>query len=422
MTAAPIGDLYIAFMTGLALFRHAFVNCYLYSSRMNLPVQLALAFVAAALAVQYASAGIALWRCRKKRERMIAAHRPPISIVRPLRGVEPFSRETLAATFAIEYPDYEILLCVADAGDPVVPIVRAAIAEHGHRAARLLIGEDALSSNPKLNNMAKGFRQARHGYIVFVDSNVLTPPDYLDQLAAQYESGAGMVSAPPVGVLPQGYWAQLECAFLNSYQARVQYAVDTLGFGFAQGKTLFFRRADLERGGLARLASEPAEDAAATKMMREKSRRIRLAGPFAQLIGPRTWAQMWGRQLRWARLRRASFPLLFAPEFMAGALPPLLAALFAAASLGLDVFAFVGTFLVVWYLPEIALCRAAGWPLSPSALVLRDLLLPAIYAGAWMGRDFEWHGRKMRAVGVKSAPRAETLPQRLKALWTTRAG
>ena len=40
--------------------------------------------------------------------------------------------------------------------------------------------------------------------------------------------------APPVGSAPSGFWAELECAFLNSYQARMQYAVDMLGHGFAQ--------------------------------------------------------------------------------------------------------------------------------------------------------------------------------------------
>ncbi len=389
---------------------------------MNVPVQLAIAFVAAAFAVQYVSAAIAAWRCRRSKPRAVAVYRPAVTIVRPLRGLETYSRETLATTFTIDYPDYEILFCVADADDPVVPLVREAMALHPRRAARLLVGDDIVGANPKLNNMAKGFREARYDFVVFVDSNVLTPPDYLDQLARQFGRGAGMVSAPPIGLLPQGFAAQLECAFLNSYQARVQYAVDTLGFGFAQGKTLFFRRADLERGGLARLASEPAEDAAATKMMRERGKRIRLAGPFAQLVGPRTWAQMWSRQLRWARLRRASFPLLFAPEILAGMLPPLAAALFAAASLDLDVRASAAAFIALWYLPEILLCRIGGWPLSVTAMLLRDLLLPAIYAGAWMSRDFEWHGRKMEAFGASGRPAVPTLPQRLKALWLSRAG
>ncbi len=185
-------------------------------------------------------------------------HRPGVTVVRPLCGLEPYSRETLSSTFHIAYPDYEILLCIADDSDPILPLARQITAQYPDHAARILIGNDILGGNPKLNNMAKGFREARHDHVVFVDSNVFTPPHYLDQLAAALETGPAMVSAPPVGLAPQGFWAEVECAFLNAYQARIQYAVDTLGFGFAQGKTLFFRREDLEREGIARLADEPA--------------------------------------------------------------------------------------------------------------------------------------------------------------------
>lgn len=355
------------------------------------------AFAIVALAVQYVSAVLAIVVCRRSGAPAAPSRRPPFTLVRPLRGLETYSRRTLASSFAIDYPEYEILFCIADADDAAGPLARQLIADNPQRPARLLVGEEALSANPKLNNMAKGFREARHDLVVFADSNVLLPADYLDRLAERMDAGAGMVTAPPVGHLPQGVQADIECAFLNTFQARVQYAIDHLGFGFAQGKTLCFHRADLERGGLERLASEPAEDAAATKLMRERGKRIRLAGPFAQLIGTRTWAQVWGRQVRWARLRRASFPLLYAPEILAGALPPMLAATTAALALDLNAPAVAACFLALWYAPEIALANAAGWPFSLLAAGLRDLLLPAVYAAGWFGREFEWHGRKLTA-------------------------
>jgi ceramide glucosyltransferase len=364
---------------------------------MDMLVYACLAFSAIALACQAITCALAFLRCRLRESRPQPAWRPPVTVVRPLCGLEHFSRETLRSTFLIGYPTYEVLFCVADEGDPIAALAREIIAEHPERPARVLIGKDALGENPKLNNMAKGFREARFDHIVFVDSNVLTPPDYLDQLVHALESGAGMVSAPPAGFAPQGFWAEVECAFLNAYQARIQYAVDTLGYGFAQGKTLFFHREDLEHGGLARLASEPAEDAAATKMMRARDRRIRLAGPFPQLIGPRSPGQMWKRQVRWARLRRASFPLFFAPEVLAGALPPLLALSCGLYALGLDVPGPALAFLVFWYGPELLLARAAGWPRALHAMLLRDVLLPAVFIAGCTGRSFEWHGHAMSA-------------------------
>ena len=63
-----------------------------------------------------------------------------------------------------------------------------------------------------------------------------------------------LVASPPVGCCPEGLWAELEFAFLNTYQARWQYVIDTLGHGFAQGKTMLWRKADLDSaGGIAAL-------------------------------------------------------------------------------------------------------------------------------------------------------------------------
>lgn len=362
------------------------------------PLELAfLTFAAGAFGFQVISNGLAIQRCRRSLPDAPAQYRPPITLVRPLCGLEHFSRETLGSTFAIDYPDYEVLFCVADANDPILPLARAVLAEHGGRDARILVGEDAIGANPKLNNMAKGFRQSKHEHIVFVDSNVFTPPDYLDQLVAALANCAGMVTAPPVGHAPIGFWAELECAFLNSYQARMQYAIDTLGRGFAQGKTLFFRRADLDHGGFAMLAAEPAEDAAATKMMRAKGQRIRLAGPFLQLVGPRSATQVWKRHVRWARLRRASFPVFFAPELLAGLLPPLLALMIGLAGTDVNLPLVALAFAAAWYLPELLLLRVAGWPRSLSALLLRDMLLPLIFIAGCAGSSFEWHGKVMTA-------------------------
>ncbi|HEY8580564.1 MAG TPA: glycosyltransferase, partial [Beijerinckiaceae bacterium] len=247
------------------------------------------AFAAAAFLLHLASLALAARRCRPRAAPPPPADAPAVSVVRPLRGVEPGSRRTLAAAFALDWPDHETLFCVADADDPVVPLARAALAAHPQADARLLIGGERWSANPKLDNMTKGFRAARHPFVVFVDSNVLTPPDYLRRLHGAWRAGGpdvGMISAPPVGAAAEGFWGAVECAMLNTWQARVQYAVDALGFGFAQGKTLFFPRDALARGGFEALADDPAEDAAATKLVRRAGRRVRLAGPpFPQILG-----------------------------------------------------------------------------------------------------------------------------------------
>ena len=84
-----------------------------------------------------------------------------MTIVRPVCGVDNFARETLGSTFGLDYPDYDILFCVARDDDPVVALVRELIAAHPRQRARLLIGDDRVGPNPKLNNVVKGFDAAR---------------------------------------------------------------------------------------------------------------------------------------------------------------------------------------------------------------------------------------------------------------------
>jgi len=282
----------------------------------------------------------------------------------------------------------------------VVPLVRALIAAHPHAAARLLVGDDRVSANPKLNNCVKGWAAAAHDWIVIADSNVLMPRDYIQRLLSARQLDCGLVCAPPIGARPANFWAALECAFLNTYQARWQYLADALGHGFAQGKTMLWRRADLEAaGGIRALGAELAEDAASTKVVRAQGLAVHLVdAPFAQPLGRRGLREVWRRQTRWARLRRASFPQLFAPEIVAGALPPLLAAALVATAGGWPVGGSGGARAGRWYGAGMALAQAAGWhlsPLYPAVAALRDVLLPCLWLDALVGTDFVWRGNAM---------------------------
>lgn len=323
-----------------------------------------------------------------------------MSIVQPVCGLDDFLEATLRTSFELDYPTYELIFCVASTRDPAVAVVRQLIAAHPRSQARLLVGDDRVSQNPKLNNCVKGWRAARHDWIIMADSNVLMPPDYIHRLLATWRPDTGLVCSPPVGCGPVGFWAGLECAFLNSYQLRAQYAADALGLGFAQGKTMLWRRSDLEAaGGIGALGAEIAEDAASTKIVRAAGLRVRLAAPpFGQPLGRRRLMEVWRRQTRWARLRRSSFPLYFVPEILGGATFPVIAMGYLAGAAGMSVFGAVVVFALAWYGAEIALAKAARWrlgPLYPVQTLLRDLLLPVLWVDAWIGTDFEWRGHQM---------------------------
>jgi ceramide glucosyltransferase len=278
--------------------------------------------------------------------------------------------------------------------------VRGAIKANPDRPARLLIGDDRISANPKLNNVVKGWKAARADWVIIADSNVLMPRDYIQRLLARWRSDTGIVCAPPIGSRPESFAAEIECAFLNTYQARWQYAGESAGYGFAQGKTMLWRRETLETGGgIEALGAEIAEDAAATKLLNAQRLSAHLVErPFQQPLGRRRLKDVWSRQLRWARLRRATFPLYFAPEILTTSLFTLAAAGVAAPVLGVSVALAVAVAAIFWYGCEALLAFAAGWPLSwrmPFAWVIRDLLLPFLWAGGWTGANVVWRGNAM---------------------------
>jgi ceramide glucosyltransferase len=370
---------------------------------MTAPLLAAAFFLIATTSAHVASIAIAALRLRRSAAGdSPPLHKlPPVSLVRPLCGIDNYATDTLRSTFELDYPRCEILFCVASAKDPVIPLIETLLTERPEADARLLVGDERVSNNPKLNNVLKGWRAAKYDWIVLADSNVLMPRDYLERLFASWRADTGLVASPPIGSQPQGPWAELECAFLNTYQARWQFIADAFGFGFAQGKTMLWRRADLERaGGIETLAKEVAEDAAATKIVRGAGLKVRLVDrPFPQPLGYRTAAEVWHRQVRWARLRRASFLAYFLPEAVSGGVLPMIALAIVAPALGLPAAASVVAFGMLWYGSETLLAAVVGWHVSaryPLICLARDALLPVLFVSALQGDDFVWRGNEMQ--------------------------
>ncbi len=233
------------------------------------------------------------------------------------------------------------------------------------------------------------------------NSNALPPRDYLQtMLTAFRRHDAGLVISMPIGSRPDGFWASVECAILNTFQARWQYGAEAIGIGFAQGKNMMWRREVLERaGGIRSLAAEIAEDAASTKIIRAQGLKVRLVDmPFEQPLGLRTGREVYSRHVRWARLRRVTFPGYFAPEFQNGSFAPVFLGAYAALLFEGDVALTVAAILGSLYGGEMLLARICGWALSwrtPFALLMRDAILPVMFVDACLFDDFVWHGNEM---------------------------
>ena len=336
---------------------------------------------------------------RRRRARAVDV-RPPVSIIVPTRETEPGFRHRLAELASLAYPDYEIVLA-AERAEPGVASALAALAPD--RAARVRVSIDGArhTFNPKVNVQVAAYRLAAHDLILMTDDNVRSPPDRVDTLLPYLGGEVGLVSAVAIAVEPLGLAAEIEAAFQNGYGARFLLAGDRLGWSVAMGKTLLFRKRDLDRaGGILALAQGMAEDS----VIRERLAAIGLATalaptPALQPLGRRRFATVFARQLRWMGARRWHTPFAFWSELVHGfAVCGIAAGLAAEFLLGGGFLLGLAATWLAWLASDLACTCALGWPVFwryPLAFTLRELLLPAMWAMTLTKRTVAWRGNEV---------------------------
>jgi ceramide glucosyltransferase len=363
---------------------------------------IAIAILAFTCLAQATTIAIVVVRLRRSAKEPQLDDKPGlISIIRPICGVENHLEACLESSFQLSYPNYEVIFCVEDETDEAIPLAQRAMKSNPAVPSSLLIGRDQISANPKLNNIVKGWRAAKSDQIILSDSNTLLPPDYIERLLERWDDNTGMTSMSPGVTMPEGFASIVECAYINGLQARWILAGDSLGIGYALGKTLMYHRPTMERlGGLPRLGHAAAEDIASTHAMRDAKLDIHLTQkPIQQPLGRRTFRAVVKRQIRWARLRRSGLRWLYLAEILNGGLWPVASATGLAIAGVIPILGAVGVG-AFWYGAELVLMRAVKWPTSwsmPAALVVRDLLLLPVWVAGLFGNRFDWRGNVMTA-------------------------
>lgn len=328
-----------------------------------------------------------------------------VTIVRPCSGVDAYFRDTVTSGFKTGDWPCKFIFCVASPNDPAYAVLETIAAEHSHLPIVILSTEKNISFNPKLNNLAQSWTHIEGDYLLIVDSNVRFEDNYLVGMMGKWRNDVGLLTSPPAGVEPRNFAAHLEAGFLNSYQDLWQLSGDSLGNGFAQGKVLFWRKEVLEDGGgLPALGHDLAEDVASTKLTKRMGYRIRLLKePVSQPLGQRRFKAVWQRQVRWAKVRRFGFPLIYAMEILSFAATWWVVGIVAIAMGALDWKNF-GLCFMIWYFAEYLLARVYNWPRSwrdVLAWIVRDILLPSVWTAGYWGRSFKWQGHKMSNADIK---------------------
>ena len=351
----------------------------------------------AALAVFAASLLGALLQPRIQRRRTVAGLVPPVSLLLPVKLVNPGFERAQASAFSQDHPGHEVIVGAAEAHSPALEIMHALAARSGV-PVRLLRSPGIGAMSPKLDTLAAPLAAAAHDVVVTKDSNISFSADTMRVMLRSLAPGVGMVCAVPVAVRAETIAGEVEVAIINR-DARLLLTASAAGKGFGVGKVMVFRRSDLERaGGIAALSYTIAEDSALAKSFAALGlRTVFSENTVDQEIGARSLRDVYARQARWAVIRRAEEPASFAFEPLACPLPAAVAGAIAAPLVGLAAAEGFALTIAGWFAIELAFTAWKRWPLSlsaPLAFVLRDGVLLAAWAAAWTTREVTWAGGK----------------------------
>ena len=321
----------------------------------------------------------------------------PVSILKPLAGLDLDLESNLRTFFQQDYPAFEILFAVRNEADPAAEVVALLQREHPNVASRLLLTGEPPYANAKVFSLDRMLAAASNDLVVMSDSDIRVTSDFLRTVAAEFQTAhLGVATCPYRAVPGASFWSHLEATGMNTdFWGSALVARMLEGMHFAVGPTIVARRNVLQSiGGFARLKDYLAEDFVLGKFAAEAGHDVILSSYVVEHhIGSATLRQNVSHRMRWTRSTRRSRPAGYVGQLFTMPLP--LALLVFAASPAwwpvLPVAAIVRA--VAAYIVSARVLRARiNWLLLP----IEDLLGFCFWIAGFFGNTISWRGRRYK--------------------------
>jgi ceramide glucosyltransferase len=234
-------------------------------------------------------------------------HSPPVTILKPLKGLDDNLFDNLASFCNQDYPEYEILFCLQDFNDHACKVAKKVRDKYPDRNISLIVEKCNAGLNPKVNNLIPAYRKARHPYILISDSNVMVDKNYLREIMRHTKDPeVGLVSNLIRGVGGRSLGALFENLHLNSFiMGSVSFLDRFLGMPCVIGKSMLMKKDDLEAlGGLAAFKDILAEDFIIGREMQRSGKKVVLSNYLISNVNE-YWdvKRFLNRHTRWGKLR-----------------------------------------------------------------------------------------------------------------------
>jgi ceramide glucosyltransferase len=340
-------------------------------------------------------------RLRLQEHAALGVSLPPVSILKPLKGMDPQIYESFRSHCDQDYPEgYEIIFGVSEPDDPAVAIVRRLQQEFPQKRIELIVCSERLGVNVKVSNLVQMLRSARYDTLLVNDSDIRVDSSYLGRVVTPLnDPGIGMVTCLYRGIATATLGSCLEALGISTDFAPGVLVARSMegGVRFGLGSTLVFRRRELQAsGGFEALLDYLADDYELGKRIHDLGRRVELSETVVETFLPAySLTNFFQHQLRWGRAIRDSRRGGYIGLLFTFGLPW---SLLAAIANYREIWAWVLLAVVAILRAVVALVvggrvlgdqQVLGWLFI---LPLRDLIAVLVWIASFGGNTINWRG------------------------------